>query len=65
MAEALDVVHFFRDNAGEWRWHRISANRVDIVSDSAEGYNNYSDARDEAMRQFGDDVEYVNDEEVT
>lgn len=32
-----DMVHYFKDAKGEWRWHRIAANN-EIISESGEGY---------------------------
>lgn len=58
----MDTVHFFQGDDGEWRWHRKSENGR-VVSDSAEGYNSLQDCADQAVMQFGQSVEYVNDEE--
>jgi uncharacterized protein YegP (UPF0339 family) len=33
-----DIVHYFRDHAGEWRWQRVAANHK-VVADSGEGYD--------------------------
>lgn len=41
------TVLLYRDEAGEWRWHRQAANGA-IVSDSSEGYQNYEDCREMA-----------------
>lgn len=32
-----DVVHYFKDAAGGFRWHRIAANGR-VISESGEGY---------------------------
>lgn len=56
----MDKVHFFKDDADEWRWHRKSENG-EIVADSAEGYTDVAECRERAKQLFGDQVEYVND----
>lgn len=38
-----DYVEVYRDDAGELRWRYKSANNVDILADSGEGYRNQSD----------------------
>jgi len=63
----MDTVHFFKDDAGEWRWHRKSENGK-IVSESGEGYIDIDSARASVLTQFGDDVRLVyddSDESVT
>jgi len=37
-----DTVTVFKDAAGEWRWHRVAANRERIAT-SGEGYTNKDD----------------------
>ena len=39
----MDTVEIFKDESGEWRWHRQSENGR-IVATSGEGYKNHSDA---------------------
>jgi uncharacterized protein YegP (UPF0339 family) len=60
----MDVVHFYQDVAGEWRWRRKSENGEN-VSESGEGYQNRSDCDSIARDVNGEDVEYVYDEDVT
>lgn len=57
----MDVVHFFKDEAGEWRWHRTAENGQ-IVSESGEGYVNLDDARNQVLEQFGEQVRLTYDE---
>ncbi len=55
----MDKVEFYRDSAGEWRWHRKDEGNHSVLSDSGEGYVRYRDAYDNAYSQFGDTVAYV------
>jgi len=50
-------VELFRDQGGEWRWHRKAPNGQ-LIADSGEGYINKDDAVAMAERVNGDDVEY-------
>lgn len=52
-----DRVELFRDQGGEWRWHRKAPNGQ-LIADSGEGYINKDDAVAMAERVNGDDVEY-------
>jgi uncharacterized protein YegP (UPF0339 family) len=52
------TVLVYKDDAGEWRWHRDAGNG-DIVSDSGEGYANKGDCREMAMAVNGGDFELV------
>ena len=52
------TVLLYKDEAGEWRWHR-DAGQGDIVSDSGEGYVNKADCREMAMAVNGGDFELV------
>lgn len=54
----MDTVHFFTDDAGEWRWHRKSENG-EIVAESGEGYTDIDSARDIVLQMFGDEVRLV------
>ena len=54
----MDTVFFYKDDAGEWRWHRKSENGQ-IVADSGEGYVHRVDMEDVVKGMFGDTVEYV------
>ena len=40
---ANDTLHIFRDEAGQWRWHRTAANGR-IIAASGEGYEHRTDA---------------------
>lgn len=51
-------IEVYEDAAGETRW-RVKADNNRVVADSGEGYQNRSDAVDEARRLFGEDVEVV------
>jgi len=42
------TVLVYRDESGEWRWHREAANG-NIVADSGEGYKNFGDCREMAI----------------
>lgn len=44
MPRDRDLVEVFRDQSGEWRWHRKSANG-EMISGSGEGYENYEHAK--------------------
>jgi uncharacterized protein YegP (UPF0339 family) len=55
---AMHTVLMYKDDAGEWRWHR-DAGQGDIVSDSGEGYVNKEDCREMAMAVNGGDFELV------
>lgn len=48
-----DTVELYTDDADEWRWRYKSANGVDVLADSAEGYTNEADARSAAGRVTG------------
>lgn len=48
----MDTVHTYRDQAGEWRWRRVSTNG-ETVADSGEGYKNLQDCVDEAVKVNG------------
>jgi len=41
--------YYFKDTAGEWRWHLKAANGR-IIADSAEGYKNKQDCLDDIDR---------------
>lgn len=43
LAPMADVVEVYKDESGEWRWHRKSENG-EIVSTSGEGYMRRSHA---------------------
>jgi uncharacterized protein YegP (UPF0339 family) len=58
----MDVVHTYRDIAGEYRWRRVSENGQ-VVADSGEGYVHESDCDDMAHTVNGSLVEYVRDED--
>jgi uncharacterized protein YegP (UPF0339 family) len=51
MSGTTDTITIYKDNAGEWRWRRKAINGR-IVGASTEGYNNKSDCRENAERQF-------------
>jgi uncharacterized protein YegP (UPF0339 family) len=57
----MDTVHFFTDDAGEWRWRRVSENGQ-IVAVSGEGYTDIDNARNIAISIFGDTVRLAYDE---
>lgn len=57
----MDTVHFFTDEAGEWRWHRKSENG-EIVAESGEGYTDIDNARTMVLSMFGDSVRLVYEE---
>jgi uncharacterized protein YegP (UPF0339 family) len=44
-----DKWEFYKDKAGEWRWHRTASNGK-IVGASTEGYKNKSDCEENARR---------------
>lgn len=48
VASGEDDVQVFKDKAGEYRWRRVSANHVDIVSESGEGYKKLAYAMEQA-----------------
>lgn len=52
------TLHYFRDEAGEWRWH-VKAPNGEVVADSGEGYRHRTDAEREAVKLFEDTVIYV------
>jgi len=54
------TVLLYKDDAGEWRWHRQAANGA-IVSDSSEGYQNYEDCR-EMAEQVNTEATFVVEE---
>jgi hypothetical protein len=54
----MDTVFFYKDDAGEWRWHRKSENGR-IVADGGEGYQNRQDIYDITWDMFADSVDYV------
>lgn len=54
-----DVVKFYRDTKGEWRWHRQSENGR-IVADSGEGYTDRVECVAMAMEVNGEQVRYLN-----
>jgi Domain of unknown function (DUF1508) len=47
---ADDRVVTYEDLSGEWRWKRVAPNG-EVVADSGEGYVNYEDCLQGAMRQ--------------
>ena len=49
MDEQEDTVEVFRDNAGEWRWHRQAANGR-IVAASGEGFQDRGYAIESAQQ---------------
>lgn len=53
----MDTVHFYKDDAGEFRWRRQSENGK-IVATSGEGYERLQSAIDIARDIFKDDVRY-------
>lgn len=48
---AVDKVKFFRDEAGEIRWHFVRPNGR-IIATSGEGYHNLADAQEMAHYLF-------------
>jgi uncharacterized protein YegP (UPF0339 family) len=44
-----DYVEMYQDAADEWRWHRKAANH-EIVSESGEGYVDFTYARERAEK---------------
>jgi uncharacterized protein YegP (UPF0339 family) len=58
---ADDTVHFYQDEAGEYRWKRVAPNG-ETVADSGEGYINLQDCADQAVQMFGQSVTYVHDD---
>ena len=57
-----DVVHYFKDASGDWRWHR-KADNSEIVSESGEGYKNLQDCLDMATALNPDVVIKPHEEE--
>jgi uncharacterized protein YegP (UPF0339 family) len=52
-----DIVEFYKDAGGEWRWRRKAANHR-IVATGAEGYVNLGDAQEQAERINKGDVRF-------
>lgn len=53
----MDTVHFYKDNADEFRWRRVSENGR-TVAESGEGYIRLQTAIDIARDIFKEDVRY-------
>lgn len=62
MGDRKDSVIFYKDDAGEWRWSRTNAYNGKIVSEGGEGYHNLGDCVHSAQKQFGDTVNYYDNE---
>ena len=56
-----DTVKIFKDEVGEWRWHRKAGNGK-IISQSSEGYTHHADAKAVAERLNDDDDVKFKDE---
>lgn len=54
-----DRVLIYRDEAGEWRWHRRNGNNNNIVSDSGEGYSDLIHTIDMAFEVNGGSFEVL------
>ncbi len=59
MNETLDKVEFYRGDDGDWWWKRTAPNS-ERVGGSTEGYRNLTDCIENAERNNGDSVTYVN-----
>ena len=46
-----DAWEFYQDSANEWRWRRTATTNGELVGASTEGYDNKTDAEDNAARQ--------------
>jgi len=53
-----DVIEFYKDASGEWRWRRKAANGR-TVADGSEGYVNKTDCMEQAERINKGDVRFV------
>jgi uncharacterized protein YegP (UPF0339 family) len=49
---AHDVVEFYQDVQGEWRWRAKNGDNGNIVADSSEGYENKEDCESAAHDLF-------------
>ncbi len=56
----MDKVHLYRDEQNEWRWRRVHENG-NVLSDSAEGYKNFSDI-EKIAKDVNSEAEFVVDE---
>ena len=54
-----DKVHFYTDEANEWRWNRLDAGNHEIVGAATVGYVNRGDCVENAVSQCGSTVDYT------
>lgn len=54
MAQLQDILEFYKDKRGEWRWRRIASNG-NIIADSGEGYKDLLDCQHMGFRVNGGD----------
>lgn len=52
-----DVVEFYKDATGEWRWRRKARNGR-LIANGGEGYTNLDDCREQAERINKGDVRF-------
>lgn len=59
-----DEVRVFKDEGGEWRWHRVAPNGEKVAT-SGEPFDSFRNAHRAAQREAGDvaDVVLLNGEE--
>lgn len=55
----MDKVEFYRGEDSDWWWKRTAPNN-ERVGGSTEGYKNLQDCVNNAVRDNGTEVEYVN-----
>jgi len=59
MNRSPDTVEFYKGDDGDWWWKRTAPNN-ERVGGSTEGYRNFKDCLDNAMRNNGNAVAYIN-----